>query len=66
MTLAFITPGIGEISIVVLILLLIFGAKRLPQLARALGSSLTEFKAGRKDGVESTKEGEAQKIDDVS
>lgn len=43
-------PGIGEIGIIALILVLLFGASKLPQLARALGSSLTEFKKGRREG----------------
>ena len=42
--------GLGEIGIVVVILLLLFGAKRIPQVARALGSSIGEFKKGRREG----------------
>ena len=50
-TLAFIQNfGMGEIGIVILILVLLFGARRIPQLARALGSSLAEFKKGRQEG----------------
>ena len=59
MTLAFFTggmPGFGEIGIIVVVLVLLFGAKRLPQLARALGASLTEFKSGRSDGLTDGKE----------
>ncbi len=41
--------GIGELSIILLILLLLFGASRLPGVARALGGSLKEFKKGVKD-----------------
>ncbi len=52
MTLAFLVGnfGLGEIGIIVVIFLLLFGAKRIPQLARALGSSIGEFKKGRKEG----------------
>ena len=40
--------GIGplELVIVLLILLVIFGAKRLPEIGRSLGSSAREFKGG--------------------
>jgi sec-independent protein translocase protein TatA len=47
--------GIGplELVIILVILLLIFGAKRLPEIGRGLGSSAREFKegiTGDKDG----------------
>jgi sec-independent protein translocase protein TatA len=40
------TPGLTEILIVVLIVVLLFGAKRIPGLARGIGKSVTSFKAG--------------------
>ncbi len=44
--------GIGapEILIVFLILLLLFGATRLPKLARSMGQAGKEFKEGLKEG----------------
>jgi sec-independent protein translocase protein TatA len=39
--------GWTEILIILLVILLLFGAKRLPELARALGQSLKEFKKGK-------------------
>jgi len=44
--------GWPEILVILLIILLLFGAKRLPDLARSLGKSLREFKKGR-DELES-------------
>ena len=44
--------GWTELLIILLIVLLLFGAKRLPDLARALGRSLGEFKKGRQEGEE--------------
>ena len=48
-------PGIGsfggtELIIALVIILLLFGAKRIPELARGLGSGVKEFKAGTREG----------------
>lgn len=40
-------PGWPEILVILLIVLLLFGAKKLPELARGLGQSLNEFKKAR-------------------
>lgn len=42
-------PGTWEILILVGVLLLFFGARKLPELARAMGSSITQFKKGIQD-----------------
>lgn len=47
-------PGLGELILVLAVLLLLFGAKRLPELARALGRSLSEFKRGKEEGEKET------------
>jgi len=38
--------GIQEIVLLLVLLLLIFGAKRLPELGRSLGRGMREFKEG--------------------
>lgn len=43
-------PGQSEILLIIFIILLLFGAKKLPELSRALGKSLSEFKKGQKEG----------------
>lgn len=52
--------GMGELIVILLIILLLFGASRLPEIARSLGKSIKEFKkAGkelRSDIEEATKE----------
>lgn len=48
--------GLPEVLLVLLIVLLLFGAKRLPELARALGRSLHEFKKGQEEGAKPEKE----------
>lgn len=40
------TLGYQELLILLVIVLILFGANRLPELARSLGSSVKEFKKG--------------------
>ena len=47
--LAFFNLGGQEMVIIFLIVLLLFGAKKLPQLARGIGKSMGEFKKARED-----------------
>ena len=42
--------GMQELIIILVILLLLFGSTRLPQLARGMGKSIREFKKGVSDG----------------
>jgi len=53
--------GIGppELIVIFLIILILFGAKRLPELARSLGRSINEFKSATqniKDDLDISKE----------
>ncbi|MBI3011434.1 MAG: twin-arginine translocase TatA/TatE family subunit [Candidatus Omnitrophica bacterium] len=41
--------GLPELLVILLIVLLLFGAKRLPEIARGLGKSIHEFKKGVKE-----------------
>ena len=49
--------GGTELLIILAILLLLFGASRLPKLARSMGQASKEFKEGFKDGKVQTAEG---------
>lgn len=47
--------GATELIIILVIVVILFGAKRLPELARGLGQGITEFKkASRSDGPDDT------------
>lgn len=40
--------GFGEIAIIVFVIVLLFGAKRIPELMRGLGKGVSNFKEGLK------------------
>jgi len=42
--------GSQELLVILVIVLVLFGANRLPQIARSLGSSIKEFKKGIDEG----------------
>ena len=42
-------PGGWEWILIVVVIVLLFGARKLPELARSVGKSIVEFKAGMKD-----------------
>lgn len=44
MTLLFLNLGGGEIFVILLVVLLFFGSKRIPELAKGLGKGMREFK----------------------
>ena len=50
--------GTGEILVILLIVLLLFGAKKLPEFAKGLGKGIKEFKKATKE------ESEEKKIDE--
>ena len=42
--------GTQEIIIIAIVVVLLFGAKKIPQLMRGVGSGIKEFKDGMKEG----------------
>jgi sec-independent protein translocase protein TatA len=56
--------GPGEIILILVVLLLLFGAKRLPEVGKSLGKGLREFKSATRDlstGNDAEEEDEAPK-----
>ena len=52
--------GFPELLVILLIILLLFGAAKLPEIARSMGKSINEFKKGAKEiekDVEEIKKG---------
>jgi sec-independent protein translocase protein TatA len=41
--------GAGEIILIILVILLLFGAKKIPELAQGLGKGMKEFKKAVRD-----------------
>lgn len=58
--------GAGEIILIVLVVLLLFGAKKIPELARGIGKGMSEFKKGLKDVETEIKsaENDVKKVDE--
>ncbi len=50
-----------NVIIVILIILLLFGAKRIPELARSIGQSAKEVKKGFKEGMDEEQSAPAKK-----
>ncbi|MBK8230076.1 MAG: twin-arginine translocase TatA/TatE family subunit [Candidatus Eisenbacteria bacterium] len=42
--------GFREILVILLIIVILFGAKRIPELMRGMGQGVKEFKSGMRDG----------------
>jgi sec-independent protein translocase protein TatA len=41
--------GFGELLMILVVVLVLFGAKKIPELAKGLGKGISEFKKGLKD-----------------
>ncbi|MEM9015844.1 MAG: twin-arginine translocase TatA/TatE family subunit [Verrucomicrobiota bacterium] len=60
MILAFGAPGMQEMIVIFLIILLLFGAKKIPELARGVGKGMGEFKKAKTEFEREIKEGEKE------
>lgn len=43
------TPSLPELIIICVVIVLLFGAKKLPELSRSVGKSISEFKKGKEE-----------------
>lgn len=50
------TPGIGELVIIFLIVLVLFGGGKLAGVGKSLGTAISEFKSALSDEKKDTKE----------
>lgn len=51
-------PGFWQILIIVAIIAILFGAKKIPELARSIGKAKGEFKKGLAEGEKEEEEAE--------
>ena len=56
--------GPWQILIVALLVIVLFGSKKLPELARALGKAKGEFKKGTEEGEALLKEEDKKKVEE--
>lgn len=53
--------GFQEILLILVVLLLLFGAKRLPEAGRSIGKAISEFKKAMQEGDKKNSEDETKK-----
>lgn len=44
--------GLQELFVILIVVLILFGGKKLPELARGLGQGLREFKKATREGID--------------
>ena len=62
------SPGPWEILLVILVIIILFGGKKIPELARGLGKGLREFKKTTreiKDEVDTVREDVKRSVDNT-
>ncbi|MDR9411367.1 MAG: twin-arginine translocase TatA/TatE family subunit [Haloquadratum sp.] len=57
-------PGGPEVLIVLLVLVLLFGANKIPQLARSTGQAMGEFRRGREEIEEEIQQASEEQDDE--
>lgn len=57
--------GISEGFLILIVVVILFGAASIPKIARSLGKAKSEFQKGLKEGEEEVKETEVNEIDKV-
>jgi sec-independent protein translocase protein TatA len=55
--------GWPEIVLIAVVILLLFGGRRIPELMRSMGSGIKEFKKGMRDGAEEKPSEPAERSD---
>ncbi|MCH5328994.1 MAG: twin-arginine translocase TatA/TatE family subunit [Coprobacter sp.] len=58
--LLFLNLGTGEIIVIVLVVLLLFGGKKIPELMHGLGKGVRSFKEGMKDAGDQLKDSDPE------
>ncbi len=66
---AFISPsnvGPGQIILIIILIVFLFGGKKIPEISRALGRSMAEFRKGREEAERELAEATKNKPKDES
>lgn len=53
------SPGPTELIIILVVFVMLFGAKKLPELSRSIGKSISEFKRGKEEAERELDQGRA-------
>jgi sec-independent protein translocase protein TatA len=54
-------PGLPEILVILVVVLLLFGGKKIPELMKGVGKGIKEFKNGINEGEENKEEKDSKK-----